>query len=142
MGFWDSIISGESGAAPKGKKVANPFAISLRFLPMRLSANDKNSVNLIVDVKNISSDPQLTSVDALLPRGTMLGFDEAGINKATEKRIGELKAGESREVSIPIWANRQTKEGKYDVEVTIYSHYIGYNKVLSYIKKSTSLRVV
>jgi len=142
MGFWDSIIGEKEATAPSGKASANPFAVSLSFLPLRLSANSSNSINIIAKIKNVSPDTQLVSVDALLPKNAMLGFDKPGINKGIEKRLGELKAGESTEVSIPIWANRQTKEGKYDVELTVYSHYIGYNKVLSYLKKKTSFRAV
>jgi uncharacterized membrane protein len=72
----------------------------------------------------------------------LLGFDQACINKSVEKRAGELKAGESIEVPITIWANSQTKEGNYPVGVTVYSHYRDYDKVLSYSKKRTSLRAV
>lgn len=120
----------------------NPFQVSLAFSPLRLSANRRNSVHLLVKVRNVSAEPHLVSVDALLPKAAMMGFDPASINKAVEKRAGELKAGESIEVPVEIWANNQTKEGNYPIEVTVYSHYIGYDKVLSYIKKSISLRVV
>ncbi len=141
MGFWDSIMGNDKpGEAPADDKSGNPFSVSVNFSPLRLSANNRSSVNLVVKVKNISRSPQLVSVDALLPKDAMIGFDPACINKAAEKRIGELKAGAEMEVPITIWSNNQTKEGNYGVEVTVYSHYIGYEKVLSYIKKSTSLR--
>lgn len=144
MGFWDSILGEDKGEQKpqSGAKSMNPFQVSLAFSPLRLSASRRNSVHLVVKVKNISAEPHLVSVDALLPRDAMLGFDPVSINKAVEKRAGELKAGESRDVPIEIWANNQTKEGNYQVAVTVYSHYIGYDKVLSYTKKSTSLRVV
>ncbi len=141
MGFWDSIMGNDKpGEAPSDDKSGNPFSVSVNFSPLRLSANNRSSVNLVVKVKNISKSPQLVSVDALLQKDAMIGFDPACINKAAEKRIGELKAGSEMEVPITIWSNNQTKEGNYSVEVTVYSHYIGYEKVLSYIKKSTSLR--
>jgi uncharacterized membrane protein len=142
MGFWDSIIGEDSPVEVSDKKSANPFSVSVKFLPLRLSAMQKNSVDLQVSVKNTSSETHLVSVDALLPKNTMVGFDEACINKGIEKRAGELKAGESIVVPITIWGNNQTKQGNYPIDVTVYSHYIGYDKVLSYTKKSTSLRVV
>jgi uncharacterized membrane protein len=145
MGFWDSLLGEEvveSKIAEGKPKSASPFAVSLSFLPLRLSAGSSNSINLIAKVKNVSSDNQLVSVDALLPGNAMLGFDKPGINKGIEKRLGELKPGESTEVHFPIWANSQTKDGKYDVDVTVFSHYIGYNKVMSYVKKKTSFRAV
>jgi uncharacterized membrane protein len=143
MGFWDSILGNEKPAesnVPADAKSANPFSVSVNFSPLRLSANNKSSVSLLVKVKNVSRSTHLVSVDALLPKDAMIGFDPACINKAAEKRIGELKAGGEMEVPITIWSNSQTREGNYNVEVTVYSHYIGYDKVLSYIKKSTMLR--
>jgi len=142
MGFWDSILgeSKEESNAGQGNK-QTPFMVSVSFTPLRLSPHKSNSVDLIVKVKNISPEPQLVSVDALLPKGVMLGFDKPGINKGAEKKVGEIKAGETTQVSIPIWANNQTSEGQHTVSVTIYSHYMGYNKVVSYVKKTASLRV-
>ena len=72
----------------------------------------------------------------------MIGFDPACINKAVEKRVGELKSGETKDIQILVWSNSQTKEGTYPVDVTVFAHYIGYDKVMSYIKKNTSLRAV
>jgi len=141
MGFWD-LIAGEEPQKQPEKKSANPFNVSLKFTPLRLSAMRRNSVDLVVTVKNTSPETHLVSVDALLPRDALVGFDEACINKGIEKRAGELKAGESVEVPIRIWGSNQTKSGNYGIDVTVYSHYIGYDKVLSYTKKSTSLRVV
>lgn len=143
MGLWDNIIGSEKNSEqPSQEKSCNPFHVTVGFAPLRLSANSRSSVDLVVKVKNISSASHLVSVDALVPRNAMIGFDPACINKAAEKRVGELKAGDCIEVPITIWSSSQTKEGTYPVDVTIYSHYIGFDKVLSYIKKSTSLRAV
>lgn len=143
MGFLDSIIGAEKKEEMKTeKKSTNPFNISLKFTPLRLSANAKNSVDLVVKIENKSPETHLVSFDAFLPKDSMLGFDEACINKASEKRIGELKSGNSIDVPVRIFANNQSKEGSYPVDVTVFSHYIGYDKVLSYAKKSTTLRIV
>jgi uncharacterized membrane protein len=143
MGLLDSILGkDDSSSAPSQKASSNPFSVSVAFAPLRLSARAKSSVNLVVKIKNISQSPQLVSVDALLPRDALLGFDPACINKGAEKRLGELKPGATSEAQITLWSNNQTKEGNYKVDVSVYAHYIGYEKVLSYIKKSTSIRVV
>jgi len=147
MGFFDSILGDDSKNAPApasgdSGKSTNPFNVQLSFSPLRLSASRKNSVQMLVRVKNISDESQLVSVDALLPKNCMLGFDQSCINKATEKRVGDLKAGASIDVPIEIFGANQTKEGNYGLEVTVYAHYIGYEKVIGYIKKNTSLRVV
>jgi hypothetical protein len=145
MGFWDSITGDEgtdANAPQPTKKSMNPFNVGLKFTPLRLTAMKKNSVDLLIKVKNVSPETHLVSVDALLPKDAMIGFDEACINKGVEKRAGELKAGESIDIPVRIWANNQTKADNYSIDVTIYSHYIGYDKVLSYTKKNTLLRAV
>lgn len=143
MGMLDSILGKQemkSEPSVASGKSTNPFAVSLSFAPLRLAANKASSISLVVKVKNISSDPQIVSVDALLPKDVMIGFDPACINKAVEKRVGELKSGETKDIQILVWSNNQTKEGTYPVDVTVFSHYIGYDKVMSYIKKNTTLR--
>ena len=142
MGFWDSIVGSDKTEPAEEKKSDNPLNVTVTFSPLRLSANGKSSVSLSVKVKNVSRSPQLVSVDALLPKEAMLGFDPACINKAAEKRVGEIKPGDSVEASMVIWSSSQTKEGNYPVEVTVYTHYIGFDKVLSYVKKSTAIRAV
>lgn len=143
MGFWDSIVGSDNKSEVSDeKKSGNPLNVTVSFSPLRLSAMGKSSVSLSVKVKNVSGSPQLVSVDALLPKEAMLGFDPACINKAAEKRVGEIKPGDSVEASMTIWSSNQTKEGNYPIEVTVYSHYIGFDKVLSYVKKSTSIRAV
>ena len=142
MGFWDSIVGSEKSEPPSGDSKTGPFNVSVSFSPLRLSAMNRSSVTLNVKIKNVSGAPQLVSVDALLPKDSLLGFDPACINKAAEKRVGELKAGDSIEANLTIWSSNQTKEGNYPVEITVFSHYIGYDKVLSYLKKSTAIRAV
>lgn len=143
MGFLDSILGEEKEQKAAGdSKYTNPFNVSVGFSPLRLSAKRSSCVSLMVKVKNVSPDTQLVSVDALLPKNVMMGFDKACINKVVEKRAGELKPGESRDIAIEVWSNSQTAEGAYPVDVTVFAHYIGYDKVMSYIKKSASLRAV
>ena len=125
-----------------GKILAKPFRISLSFTPLRLNSKAKNSVNLVVKLTNLTSDPQLVSVDVLLPKNAVIGFEPTCINKAMEKRLGEVRPGETATASIPIWASTQTNSGTHEMLVTAYAHYIGYEKVLNYMKTKTSLRIV
>ncbi|VVC01718.1 Uncharacterised protein [uncultured archaeon] len=147
MSFLDKLF-GESKQEEKiektseGKILAKPFNISLSFTPLRLAANKSNSVNVNVKVTNITPDPQLVSVDVLLPKAAFMGFEPSCINKAYEKRIGQVKPGETITVSVPIWGGSQTRPAEYEIGVTVFAHYIGYDKVLSYMKTKTRLRVV
>ncbi|NYZ77103.1 hypothetical protein H0O02_02185 [Candidatus Micrarchaeota archaeon] len=125
-----------------GRILAKPFNISMSFTPLRLSANQKNSVNLVVKLTNLTKDPQLVSVDVLLPKEALIGFEPTCINKAMEKRLGEVRPGETARAAIPIWASTQTRPGVHGIAVNAYAHYIGYEKVLNYMKTKTSLRIV
>ncbi|MBI5046372.1 hypothetical protein HZC07_01430 [Candidatus Micrarchaeota archaeon] len=142
MGLLDSILGSEKKETTMATGSSmNPFSVTVSFSPLRLSANKKNTVHMVVKIKNISGENQLVSVDALLPRDCMLGFDQAGINKVVEKKMGDVGAGENIDIPIEVWANNQTKAGSYPIEVRVYAHYIGYDKVVSHIKKSAALRV-
>ncbi|MFH1222674.1 MAG: hypothetical protein V1492_06355 [Candidatus Micrarchaeota archaeon] len=127
---------------PTQRILAKPFYIITSFTPLRLTARKSNFVNLNVTVKNVTDDPQLVSVDVLLPKNAYMGFEPSCINKAYEKRVGELKPGDTVTAAIPIWAGTQTGAGEYEVGYTVFAHYIGYDKVLNYQKNKTRVRVV
>ncbi len=148
MGAFDWLLGKKKEEGKSGKEItggrilAKPFKINLSFTPLRLSANSKNSVNLLIKIKNLTKDPQLVSVDILLPKNALIGFEPTCINKAMEKRTGEVMPDEIKEVSVPIWASTQTTPGTHEIGVTVYAHYIGYEKVLNYMKTKTTLRIV
>ncbi len=146
MGMFDWLSGEKKEESAKeitgGKILAKPFQINLSFTPLRLSAKAKNSVNLVIRIKNLTKDPQLVSVDVLLPKNALIGFEPTCINKAMEKRLGEIMPGETKEVSVPIWASTQTEAGTHELGITAYAHYIGYEKVLNYMKTNTRLRIV
>lgn len=150
MGFLDSLLGKEKDDASASKDApeytpkvtAIPFKVSMSFSPLRMTANKSNSVIMLVKVTNLTNDSQMVSVDALLPRGRLIGFDPTCINKHTEKKIGTMTPGETKEVSIPVWGNNQTPSGVCPIGVRVYAHYQTYEKVLSYVKHRTSLRIV
>lgn len=153
MGFLESLL-GEDGKNYEKKDVQAenvyvekkvpqiPFRISTSFIPLRMTAMKSNSVNLVVKLKNITPDSHLVSVDVALSKSALLGFDSTCINKVLEKRVGDVGPGETKEVSIPIWANNQTEAGEYELGLIAYAHYQDYKKVLASVKKRASLRVV
>ena len=144
MGFLDDILGNEKESTPSSEGIGrsvNPLEVSMYFTPLRLSANRANSIELVVKVRNISAENQLVSVDAVLPRNCMIGFDPSCINKTAEKQAGELKPGQSVVVNIPVWANNQTKSNSYELAITAYHHYRHYDKVMGNVKRSLTLRV-
>ncbi len=142
MGFLDSLMKGEEEKNETSSSSGVPFKVNVNFSPLRLTAMRDNKVNLIVRIANVSGDDQLVSVDASLPRNQLVGFEPTCIHKMIEKKVGQLKANETTEIVLPIWANNQTKDGNYPIEVTVYAHYLDYSKVINSVRKNISLRVV
>lgn len=141
MGFLDSIL-GKQEPSEELHGHGKPFGISMKFIPMRLISMKEGKVDLEIKITNLTKEPQLVSVDALLPKKILVGFDPTCINKHIEKRLGEVKAGETKIVAITIWSSNQTKTGEYPIELTFHSHYLDYKKVLNYMKRSATVRVV
>ena len=120
------------------KKV--PFGLKLRLHPYRLAANKAESVVLYVNLKNLKEEVLLTSIVVEVPKN--LGFDQTGISKIREIRIGEIKPKEEREIKVEIFGNPRTEEGEYEITVTAYCHYRNYGYVLNAEKKDIVLRAV
>lgn len=144
MGLLDSLLGANKNNDENSgnDKSSATFDISTSFSPLRLSANRASYVELLVKIKNISNSPTLVSLDASVPKTAMIGFDSGTISKSVEKKAGELAPSQSVEIKIPIWSNNQTKANSYSLDLVVYSHYLSYNKVISSIKKSTSIRAV
>ncbi len=141
MGFLKSLFGNQQEVQQTGNSLT-PFKASLRFAPLRLSARKNMAVDLVVDLQNISGEKQMVSLDVMVPNNKLVGFERTCINKKYEKRVGDMMPGERKEVRISIWGNNQTGAGEYPVLVHVYSHYLDYSKVISYIKKDAVLRVV
>ncbi|MFH1306745.1 MAG: hypothetical protein ABIH83_03790 [Candidatus Micrarchaeota archaeon] len=143
MGFIESIvdkISKESDSEKGGSSRAVPFTLSTSFRPVRLRARSENSCELVINLKNISNSDHICSVVVEIPKS--LGFDQMGLHKTKELRLGNLEAGKGRTLSVNISANNQTPSGTYRIFTTANSHYRDYTHLLNSVRKSVELRVV
>ncbi len=139
MGLLDGLF-GKGESAPEGARGGKSFTLNTSFRPMRLAARSDNSVELIIELQNISGQSQLCSVVVEVPKG--LGFDGVGLHKTKELRIGQLPAGETKRISVGLHASSQTPAGNYRIQITAYSHYRDYSHVLNSASKPAELRVV
>ncbi|MBI5046140.1 hypothetical protein HZC07_00200 [Candidatus Micrarchaeota archaeon] len=142
MGFLETLMRRNENKESAENTSNSPFRMNLSFSPLRLSAMKDNKVNMIIKITNLTKEPQLVSLDANLQNRMLIGFEPTCIHKTNEKKVGELKPNETREIVIPIWGTNQTKPGDYTIEVSAYCHYITYEKVVSYVRKRINLRVV
>ncbi|VVC01103.1 Uncharacterised protein [uncultured archaeon] len=137
MGILDDIMGkGEEGPAVAGL----PFNISTALRPVRLNARKESSLELLVTVKNVTDSPVMTSVSAEVP--SSLGFENLGITKIKEIRIGELPAKKEKTVSFSISSSSQTAPGVYSVLLAVNHHYRDYSHVQNYAKKTVEIRAV
>jgi hypothetical protein len=136
MGILDGILGKKAEPARQGL----PFNVATALRPVRLSARKENCLELLVTITNASDSPFMASASVELPR--QLGFENVGMTKIKEIRMGELAAQKEKTVSFSICANSQTAPGTYAAALTVSQHYRDYSHVLNYAKKSVEVRVV
>jgi uncharacterized membrane protein len=117
-----------------------PYRLFTEWIPYKLYSNKNNSCTLNVKIKNLTKETLLTSIVAELP--DPLGFDQTGISKQREVRIGEVAPGDEREVGIEVFGNVNSDPGEYTVTLTAIAHYRDYGHIINAVKKRTSLQVV
>ncbi|VVB98017.1 Uncharacterised protein [uncultured archaeon] len=151
MGILDDIFGAEKKAyksrpqeplAQNLREVQSPISLSVRFLPLRLAAKKDNRIDMIVRITNEAMDKQLVSFEATVPKGEMMGFDSMVIAKHYEKKLGYLEPNASAEFAATVYGTTQTKPGNYPIDVAAYVHFGDYNKVMNFIKRKVSLRIV
>ena len=136
MGFLDNL----TGKKEEPARAGLAFNISTALRPVRLSARKENCLELLVTVANASDQPIMMSLNVEVPKS--LGFENLGITKIKEIRIGELAAQKEKTVSFSLCASSQTPAGTYSALLTVSQHYRDYSHVLNYAKKSVEVRVV
>lgn len=136
MGILDGLMGKKEAPARAGL----PFNVSTALRPVRLNARKDNCLELLVTVANASDSPMMLSVNLEMPKS--LGFENLGITKIKEIRIGELPAQKSKTVSFSVCANSLTPAGTYSALLTVSQHYRDYLHVQNYAKKSVEVRVV
>lgn len=117
-----------------------PYRLISEFVPYRLYANRKNSVMMMLRLKNLTKEPVLSSIVIQVPKG--LGLDETGLSGEKELRLGTLAPGEEKETRAEVYGDSGTDNGEYTLSVTAFIHYRDYGHVLNAMKKKTVLEVV
>jgi uncharacterized membrane protein len=118
----------------------SPFKLSTELVPYKLYANKNSSASLMVRVTNMTNEVLLTSVVAELPN--QLGFDQMGVSKQREIRIGEIAPHEEKEVRFDLFSGMSSDPGEYTLMLTAIAHYRDYGHVVNAVKKRATLNVV
>ncbi|MGC8662680.1 MAG: hypothetical protein ACP5RT_02755 [Candidatus Micrarchaeia archaeon] len=117
-----------------------PYRINTELVPYKLYANRKSSVMMLIKIKNMTSEPLLSSIVIELPKG--ISLDETGLSKDKEVRLGEIASNEEKEARIDIYSNSGTEKGEYTIALTAFAHYRDYGHVLNAMKKRSVVEVV
>ncbi|MEM2962948.1 MAG: hypothetical protein QXW70_01910 [Candidatus Anstonellales archaeon] len=137
MGILD-IFKGLRGKKSDGLRV--PYKIETRFNPLRLSARRASSVDLILDITNISGEDALCSVIVAVPKG--LGTDPTGLQRKKEVNVGKIGVNEKKTVTVTIYGTPMTAAQEYMVGILAYVHFRDYRHVLNSMKRTITLRAV
>lgn len=139
MGFLDKISSlFENKEEPIKKGL--PFTFTTSLNPVRLNARKESSLQLSISVKNVEDKPFLASVKVEVPRA--LGFENVGMAKIKELRLGEIAPKSEKSAHVTICSNPTTLPGTYSVIVTVNHHYRDYEHILNYAQKTIEIRAV
>lgn len=136
MGILDGLLGGKEGPVREGL----PFNVTTSLRPVRLSAKKDNCLELLVTIKNATDEPFMVSASVEVPKA--LGFENVGIAKIKEIRMGELAARAEKTVSFSVCASFQTAPGVYAAQLTVNQHYRDYSHILNYAKKTVEIRAV
>ena len=117
-----------------------PFRLTSELVPYKLYANKSSSASLMVRVKNLTNEVVLTSVVAEVPAN--ISFDQMGMNKQREIRVGELGPQEEKQVRFDVYSGFKSEKGEYTMTLTAIAHYRDYGHVLNAVKKRATLNVV
>ena len=118
----------------------SPYRLSTELVPYKIYANKSSSASLMVKVKNMTDEILLTSVVAELPN--QLGFDEVGVSKQREIRVGEIAPHDEKEVRFDVFGSVTSDPGEYTILLTAIAHYRDYGHVINAVKKRSTLNVV
>ncbi len=114
-----------------------PYSMRTEFVPYKLKANGRGSSSLIVDIRNLTKEPVMSSVVVEVPQ--RLSLDDVGMAREKEVRLGTLAPNEEKRAMIDIFSNSGTDKGDYTVSVTAFIHYRDYGHVLNSMKKRVLL---
>jgi uncharacterized membrane protein len=118
----------------------SPYRIMTEWMPYKLYSGKKSTSSLTIKLKNMTGEALLTSVVAEVPK--QLGFDEIGLTKQKEVRLGYLAPEEEKEVRIDVYNSSGADPGDYTVSLTAIAHYRDYGHILNAIRKRAMISVV
>ncbi len=137
MGIFD--LFGKKDVTNDLKKTL-PYSITTEFSPFKLKANSRSGSTLLVNLKNLTGEPVISSVVVQVPERVSL--DSTGLAKEKEVRLGTLAPNEAKDTRIEIFSNSGTDKGEYTVTITAFIHYRDYAHVLNAMKKRAVLEAV
>jgi uncharacterized membrane protein len=117
-----------------------PYRLVTEWVPYKMYSGRKSTTTLKVKLKNMTKEVLLTSLVVELPN--KLGFDEIGMSKQREIRMGELAPDEEKEVGLSVYNGTDADPGEYTVSLAAIAHYRDYGHIINAIKKRTTVQVV
>lgn len=117
-----------------------PFLVTTEWVPYKLYAKKRSSSTLYIRIKNLTKEVVLTSLALELPN--KLGFEDMGLAKEREIRLGEIGVDEERELKFNISNSLDADKGEYTLVLAVMAHYRDYGHVMNMVRKRISVQVV
>jgi len=114
--------------------------IKTELTPLRMVLAARAPVELMVEIINNSSKPQMISYDIIL--GPQLAFDKGGRSNAQTKRFDEMQPGEKVRDYFDIYPRPNVANGEQPIMISVMEHFNkDYKYILSKKTKELSLRI-
>jgi len=117
------------------------FMVSIKtvLFPFRLSLSHKEPIALRVELANDTKETKLFSMKFLVHKD--LSVEKTTIANIYEKKLGEMKPGESKLMYLHIYPKASTRTIDYPGRLIIYEHYNDYEFVNKEYKKNFTIKV-
>ena len=110
------------------------------FVPYKLRAHEKNSSVCVVNLKNLTAEPVMSSIVIDVPKQLSVG--SMGVSKQKEIKLGTIAPNESKESRVEIFGDVGTEAGDYTLTISAFVHYVDYQHIVNSITKRVVLEAV
>jgi len=114
--------------------------LNTTLFPYRTRLNEKNPMELTIELKNETNKAKMVSLSVKLP--SVFALDKTGLNKTDEKKIKSISPGETKKIIYSIYSMNYAEAGVYSGKITVHDHFNNYDYLLGTISKELVLKII
>ncbi len=115
------------------------LSVRTRIYPYRLKMQDKDPMQLSIEITNEDINSKIVSFQLKLPES--IATDRGGINRFIQKNIQSLRAGETQKFDYNLYPTKRATEGDFNGKLIVSEHYQSFDYVQGNISKTLTFRI-